>query len=144
MKFEDIEKMVISKTEISFSASFEETMCFIALRSLYNDFYKNYITKDQAIKERVKLKKQYQHSVWLHNRYTACMAQFQEFIRDAETYRPSILNAIQKRKDVNTVIVLMTECIGSMCHDPVFVKTVKKAMEEIADESIGNNGERIV
>lgn len=132
MKFEEIERSVISKDPLPASGSFEETVCFTALRSLYNDFHKQYITKDQAIKERVQLKKQYQHMVWLHSRYSACMAQFQEFIHDAERYRPDILNALKERVDDCTIMKMMIDCIGSMCHDPVFVKSAYRLLEDMS------------
>jgi hypothetical protein len=131
MKFEEIEKMVIAKKILDHSVSFETTVCYLALRSLYHDFYRGYITKEIAVKERVNLKKQYRHISFLRDRYTAAMAQYQEFIRDAKRYRPDILKALEERTDANQLIDMMIDCIGSMCHDPVFVKTAKRLLEEI-------------
>lgn len=81
MNFEELEKLVIKKAPLPMSGRYEETVCFLALRGLYTSLAGKRITKEQAVKERVQLKKEFYHMCWLHDRYAAALAQYQEFLR---------------------------------------------------------------
>ena len=86
MNFEELEKLVIKKAPLPMSGRYEETVCFLALRGLYTSLAGKRITKEQAVKERVQLKKEFYHMCWLHDRYAAALAQYQEFLRLAGRY----------------------------------------------------------
>ena len=59
MNFEELEKLVIKKAPLPMSGRYEETVCFLALRGLYTSLAGKRITKEQAVKERVQLKKKF-------------------------------------------------------------------------------------
>ena len=130
MKFTEIEKMVIQKEPVPLTGKYEETVCFLALRGLYTSFAGKRITKTQALKERVQLKKEFYHMCWLHDRYAASLAQYQEFLRLAGRYRPEILKALEENTEPKEVMRTMIECISSLCQDQVFLKTANKYLEK--------------
>ena len=138
MEFKKIEELVIEKAPLPMSGPYEETVCFLALRGLYAANSMKQITKEQAIKERVQLKKQFQHMRWLHERYTAALAQHQEFLRLAGRYRPEILEALKSRAGQRETMELMIRCISALCQDQVFEKTALRLLGE-SDESTKHN-----
>ena len=138
MEFKEIEELVIEKAPLHMSGPFEETVCFLALRGLYAANFMKRITKEQAIKERVQLKKQFQHMRWLHSRYTASLSQYQEFLKLAGRYRPEILEALKSRAEPKETMELMIHCISALCQDQVFGKTALRLLEE-SDESNKHN-----
>lgn len=138
MEFKEIEELIIEKAPLPMSGPYEETVCFLALRGLYAANSMKRITKEQAIKERVHLKKQFQHMRWLHERYTSALAQHQEFLRLAGRYRPEILEALKRRAEPKETMELMIHCISALCQDQVFEKTALRLLEE-SDESNKHN-----
>ena len=134
MEFKEIEELIIEKAPLPMSGPYEETVCFLALRGLYAANSMKRITKEQAIKERVQLKKQFQHMRWLHERYTSALAQHQEFLRLAGRYRPEILEALKRRAEPKETMELMIHCISALCQDQVFEKTALRLLGE-SDEA---------
>ena len=130
MNFEELEKLVIKKAPLPMSGRYEETVCFLALRGLYTSLAGTRITQEQAVKDRVQLKKDFYHMCWLHDRYAAALAQSQEFLRLAGRDRPEILGALKRHAEPAEAMRLMADCIASLCQDKVFAQRAVKLLEK--------------
>ena len=130
MKFEEIEKLVVKKQPIPKHSSLEEQYCYACIETIYRKFYGKLISKEEAKTSRKQLKQSFLSAQETHRRYTAILAQYQEFIRLAGTFRPQILKALEKRTEPTAIIYLMIRCIGSMCQDQVFEQAARRLLEE--------------
>lgn len=126
MNFEEIELSVAKKETFLNDMPLEEIACYSSLRLLYLEYNNKLISRKEAAKKRQSIKQSFLKSIDSHSRQKAAYYTHQEFIRKAATYRPTIIQSIQEKQDKNKTILLMAECISTLCQDSLFLTTINR------------------
>ena len=130
MKFEEIELLAARKEPMPEHSRLEEIHCYECMKDLYRGFYNKRLTEEEAKRLKQQVKQAFLKAQETHARYTALLAQYQEFLRLAGRCRPEILDALKRRAEPKETMELMIRCISALCQDRVFEKTALKLLEE--------------
>ena len=108
-----------------------EQACYLCLRSLYHDFRRGYIQREDAQKEKRSIKKIYESSKQDHDRMTAAYQQYQENIRNAGLLLDTICKkAKDPNRDMTELFLLAYQCIAHMTGEMVTYSLIKKYIKK--------------
>jgi len=130
MKFEEIELLAARREAMPQEACLEELYCYACMKELYRGFYDKRVAEEEAKRRKQQMKQAFLKARDTHARYTALLAQDQEFLRLAGRCRPEILEALKRRAEPKETMKLMIHCISALCQDQVFEKTALALLKE--------------
>ncbi len=97
-----------------------EQMCYLALHGIYALYRLNEISREQGQRQKAVVRRCFDKSSALHDRYRLACNQYQENIRNAGRYRAEINKGIRDGKDVQELFSAACACIGAMTGDANF------------------------
>lgn len=112
MTFEEIEKDILSGSELPDNISEPERMCRYALTGLYQVFRAGQIDRTEARKRKRDIAENYRRMCFLKARYFAAMSQYQENLRLASKHRYELTKAQTERDALDLALKTLTDMFG--------------------------------
>lgn len=130
MEFQKIELLAAKKEPLPDAASLEDRMCFACLKELYRAFYGKRLTKEEALREKNRIRTVYEKARKDHWKQCAAWAQYQENIRRASDLRGTLLRGLKEKGSCEELFPAALECIGRMCCDQMMRKKASNLQKE--------------
>lgn len=112
MTFEEIEKDILSGSELPDNISEPERMCRYALTGLYQVFRAGQIDRTEARKRKRDIAENYRRMCFLKARYFAAMSQYQENLRMASKHRYELTKAQTELDALDLALKTLTDMFG--------------------------------
>lgn len=140
MTFQEIELIASKKEPISKTQPYPDQACYISLRSLYSEYRKRMISKQDASKEKQNIKAWFMAAQLEYIRYTAAYAQYQENIRRAGELLAELTKASANNPPLKDLFDLSLDLISSMIGETVTASTIRNNLKKGVSEHAFHSG----
>lgn len=125
MEIEEIEKRAMHGLPLERREDIGDVMCYMSLRSLYNDYRHNGLDREQAQKDKRVIYTAYANYCKQREQMDDLIRLYQDRIKRSENRLAKFVHGITDGTDVQTLYVMAVKLIGDLVGNNVLIDMVR-------------------